>query len=153
MNHLSLELEIPRVALHVCTLSCVLLFSASYTAAHQAPLSMGFSRQEYWSGLPCSPPGDLPNPGIEPLLSIISMKYLRIYLFEFSQLQKRKRRFKFSFFLEASCFQVLKMFAHLKGFSCAHDASCLHYDRQHVNCTLLCKVSYFISMLDFPHLN
>ena len=34
--------------------------------AHQAPLSMGFSRQEHWSGLPCSPPGDLPNPRIEP---------------------------------------------------------------------------------------
>ena len=37
-----------------------------WTIAHQAPLSMGFSRQEYWSGLPCPPPGDLPNPGIEP---------------------------------------------------------------------------------------
>jgi len=35
--------------------------------AHQAPLAMGFSRQEYWSGLPCPPPGDLPNPGIKPL--------------------------------------------------------------------------------------
>ena len=37
-----------------------------WTVAHQAPLSMGFSRQGYWSGLPCPPPGDLPNPGIEP---------------------------------------------------------------------------------------
>ena len=37
-----------------------------WTVAHQAPLSMGFSRQEYWSGLPCPPPGDLPIPGIEP---------------------------------------------------------------------------------------
>ena len=37
-----------------------------WTEAHQAPLSMGFSRQEYWSGLPCPPPGDLPKPGIEP---------------------------------------------------------------------------------------
>ena len=35
--------------------------------AHQAPLSMGFSRQEYWSGLPCPPLGDLPSPGIEPV--------------------------------------------------------------------------------------
>ena len=34
--------------------------------AYQSPLSMGFSRQEYWSGLPFPPPGDLPNPGIEP---------------------------------------------------------------------------------------
>ena len=37
-----------------------------WTVAHQAPPSMGFSRQEYWSGLLCHPPGDLPNPGIEP---------------------------------------------------------------------------------------
>ena len=36
------------------------------TVARQAPLSMGFSRQEHWSGLPCPPPGDLPNPGIKP---------------------------------------------------------------------------------------
>ena len=36
-----------------------------WTAACQAPLSMGFSRQEYWSGLPCLPPGDLLDPGIE----------------------------------------------------------------------------------------
>ena len=37
-----------------------------WTVAHQAPLSTGFSRQEYWSGLPFPPPGALPNPGIEP---------------------------------------------------------------------------------------
>ena len=37
------------------------------TIAHQAPLSMAFSRQEYWSGWPCPPPGDLPNPGTEPV--------------------------------------------------------------------------------------
>ena len=37
-----------------------------WTIARQAPLSMGFSRQEYWSGWPCPPPGDLPNPGFEP---------------------------------------------------------------------------------------
>ena len=38
-----------------------------WTVAHQALLSMGFSRQEYWSGLPCPPPGDLPNSGIKPV--------------------------------------------------------------------------------------
>ena len=38
------------------------------TVAHQAPLSMGFSRQEYWSGLPFPSPGDLPDPGINPSL-------------------------------------------------------------------------------------
>ena len=47
-------------------LSCVQLFVILWTVAHQAPLSMSFSRQEYWSGLPFSPPGHLPNPGMEP---------------------------------------------------------------------------------------
>ena len=46
--------------------SHVQLFAILWTVAHQAPLSMGFSRQEYWSGLPCPPPRDIPNPGIEP---------------------------------------------------------------------------------------
>ena len=44
----------------------VWLFATPWTVAHQAPQSVGFSRQEYWSGLPCTPPGDLPDPGIEP---------------------------------------------------------------------------------------
>ena len=47
-------------------LSHVQLFATPWTIACQAPLSMGFSRQEYWSGLPFPAPGDLPNPGIEP---------------------------------------------------------------------------------------
>ena len=47
-------------------LSCVWLFATLWTVACQAPPSMGFSRQEYWSGLPFPSPGDLPNPGIEP---------------------------------------------------------------------------------------
>ena len=53
----------------LCMLSClshVWLFATPWTVAHHAPLSMGFSRQEYWSGLPCPPPGDLPDPGIKP---------------------------------------------------------------------------------------
>ena len=47
-------------------LSCVWLFATPYTVACQAPLPMGFSRQEYGGGLPCPPPGDLPNPVIGP---------------------------------------------------------------------------------------
>ena len=43
------------------------LFVAPWNVAHHAPLSMGFSRQEYWSGLPCPPPGDVPDPGIKPV--------------------------------------------------------------------------------------
>ena len=48
------------------SLSHVQLFATPWTAAHQAPLSLEFSRQEYWSGLPFPSPGDLPDPGIEP---------------------------------------------------------------------------------------
>ena len=51
-----------------CMLShfgCVQLFGTLWTVAHHAPLSMGFSRQEYWSEMPCPPPGDLPDPGIK----------------------------------------------------------------------------------------
>ena len=51
--------------------SRVHLFVTPWTVAHHAPLSMGFSRQEYWSGLPCPPPGDLPDPGVE-LVSLMS---------------------------------------------------------------------------------
>ena len=47
-------------------LSCVRLFVTLWTVAHQAPLSMGLFKQECWSRLLCPPPGDLPNPGIEP---------------------------------------------------------------------------------------
>ena len=47
--------------------SGIQLFVTPWTVSFQAPLSMGFSRQEYWSRLPCPPPGDLPDPGIEPM--------------------------------------------------------------------------------------
>ena len=63
--------------IYVCVLShfgCVLIFVTPWAIAGQAPLSMGVSRQEYWSGLPCPAPGDLPNPGIEPT-SHISMHW------------------------------------------------------------------------------
>ena len=66
--------ETPRLILYdwniknkqTCHRSVVSNSVSSWTVADQAPLSMGFSRQEYWSGLPFSPPGDLPDPGIEP---------------------------------------------------------------------------------------
>ena len=58
--------------MHVCSksLQLYLTFATLWTIACQAPLSMGFSRQEYWSGLPCPPPGDLHNPGIRLCLSL-----------------------------------------------------------------------------------
>ena len=51
--------------------SRVPLFVTVWTVAHQAPLSMKFSRQEYWNGLPFPSPGDLPNPGIKPVSSAL----------------------------------------------------------------------------------
>ena len=55
-----------KSAIKVKLLSRVLLFETPWTAASQTPLSMGFSRQEYWSGVPFPSPGDLPDSGIEP---------------------------------------------------------------------------------------
>ena len=52
--------------IEVKSLSRVRLFATPWMVTYQAPRSMGFSRQEYWSGLPFPSPGDLPNPGIEP---------------------------------------------------------------------------------------
>ena len=59
------------VCVCVHALSHVRLFAIPWTVAHQAPLSMGFSRQEYWSGWPFPSPGDLSDPGIE-LMSPVS---------------------------------------------------------------------------------
>ena len=62
----------------VCQLlSCVRVFATPWTVARQAPLSMGFSRQEHWSGLPCPSPGDLPNPGSN-LVSCTAGKFFAI---------------------------------------------------------------------------
>ena len=54
------------MGVHAKVLQWCLTLAAPWTVAHQAPLSMNFPRQEYWSGLPCPPVGDLPHSGIEP---------------------------------------------------------------------------------------
>ena len=59
----------------VKSLSRVRLFVTPWTVAHQAPPSMEFSRQEYWSGLPFPSPGDLPNPGIKPRSPIAGRRF------------------------------------------------------------------------------
>ena len=64
----SIPLHVSRV--HAQPLSHVQIFASPGTVAHQAPLSKEFSRQEYWGGLPCPLPGDLPNPGIKLHLPI-----------------------------------------------------------------------------------
>ena len=55
-----------KILVKVKSLSRVQLFATLWTVVYQAPLSMGFSRQEHWSGLPFPSPADLPDPGIEP---------------------------------------------------------------------------------------
>ena len=67
--NLKKETHIQVQKARVCMLvhfSRVQLFVILWTIVHQSPLSMGFSRHEYWSGLPCPPPGDLPDPKIKP---------------------------------------------------------------------------------------
>ena len=69
----------------VHSLSRVQLFATPWTVAHQAPLCMGFSRQEHWSGLPFLSPGDLPDPGMEHASPALAGRYLSIfYEFNFS---------------------------------------------------------------------
>ena len=58
-------MNLKKVKVKVQLCRCVQLFATPWIVAHQAPVSMGFSRQEYWSGLPFTYPEDLPNPGIE----------------------------------------------------------------------------------------
>ena len=67
-NKSNIEIVLKNLCVCMCVLSHfshVQLLVILWTIAHQAPLSMGFSRQEYWSGLSCPPPGDIPNPGIK----------------------------------------------------------------------------------------
>ena len=58
------------------SLSRIQLFAIPWTVAYQALPSMGFSRQEHWSGLPFPPPGDLPDPGIEPRYPTLEVEAL-----------------------------------------------------------------------------
>ena len=61
----------------LCSVDSVVYDSVTLqTVAYQAPLSMEFSRQKYWSGLPCTPPGDLPDPGIKPSSSALQVDSL-----------------------------------------------------------------------------
>ena len=68
-------LSVLKSILGVCVLSHVQLRVTLWAVAHQASLSMGFSRQENWSGLPCPPPGDLPDPGVEPVAPVLQVGF------------------------------------------------------------------------------
>ena len=86
------------VCVRVCdALNGVQLFRTPQTAAHQAPLSMGFPRQKYWSGLPFPPPGDLPDPGIEPTSSACFSSIGKQILYHLSHLRRGNKPLVFVF--------------------------------------------------------
>ena len=64
--------QVYKIILFLQSGNAPLLSATPWTVAHQPPLPMGFSRPEFWSGLPCLPPGDLPDPGIEPASPTLS---------------------------------------------------------------------------------
>ena len=74
----------------VKSFSRVRLFATPWTVAHQAPPSMGYSRQEYWSGLPLSSPGNLPNPGME--LGLPHCRQTLYHLSHLNTLQIKNKR-------------------------------------------------------------
>ena len=86
-----------RLSLHFTyfslTVNVLPPFATPWTVAHQAPLSMGFSRQEYWSGLPFPSPGDLPNPGIELPYFILLFYKCWSSKYEFTMFSKLTRIF------------------------------------------------------------
>ena len=93
------------------SLSRVWLFATPWTAAHQAPPSMGFSRQEYWSGLPFPSSGDLPDPGIKPTSPALQADALTSepsYLYGLSQKNQDPQFIQF----KKSC--NLKLSQHMK---------------------------------------
>ena len=110
-------------------LSCVRLFATPWTIARQAPLSTGFSRQEYWSGLPCPPSGDIPDPGIKPTSlkspalvvmffttsttwEAIYIHILLLILFHYSLLQDIKYNFQ-CYTVGPHCLSVLYITVHI----------------------------------------
>ena len=82
----------PIIMMRVCMLSHALLFETPWTAAHHAPPSMGFSRQEHWSGLPCPPQGNLSDPGIKPPSPALAGRFLTTGPQGKPTLQNRSRR-------------------------------------------------------------
>ena len=84
--------------MHTQLLGCVQLLVTPWTIAHQAPLSMGFFRQEYWSGLWFPPPGNLPDPGIEPMYpSSLHWQVVSLPLSHLGSLQLSGINFRFTF--------------------------------------------------------
>ena len=107
------------VHVHAQSLSCVQFLASLWTTAYQAPLSMGFSRQEYWSGLSFPSPGDLPNPGIFQKYCIISlhswMQFVNILFRIFETLFTVRLACNFSSLLIHIGMWILLPLSHLGG--------------------------------------
>ena len=102
----------------VKSLSCVRLFATPWTAAHQAPPSVGFFRQEYWNGLPFPSPGDLPDPGIKPRSPALQADILTSEpptLSQFFLLSTEKFQIKYPAEKDLTLFQFTFFFLPLKG--------------------------------------
>ena len=86
-----------------CMLSCVQLFATWWAVAHHAPLCMQFLWQEYWSGLPFPPPGDLLDPGIEPVCLVSPALANRFFTTAWPDLKMPSFYFKFFFKIIMHC--------------------------------------------------
>ena len=117
--------------------SCVCLFVTPWTSSCQAPQSMGFSRQEYWSGLPFPPPGNLPDPGIEPtsLMSPVWQSGSLPLAPPGSPWQGWK--WESSFLIHLCCAQLLSPI-HLSVTSCSPPGSCVRGDSPGKNTGIGC---------------
>ena len=105
-----------RLKVKVQFLSCVVLFAILWTVAGQAPLSMGFSRQEYWSGLPCPPPRDLPEPGRFSRLNP-GLQYCRWILYHLSHQGSPNIDYLHTHACMHALFRLLKLAANIQQYS------------------------------------
>ena len=88
----------------------VQIFATPWTVAHQAPLSMGFPKQEYWSGLPCSPPGHLPNIRVFSDVSVLRLRWPNYWSFNISPSNEYSGLISF----RTDCFDLLAVQGTLK---------------------------------------
>ena len=131
---LSGSAEGQKLQQHVCRLRCfsrVWLCVTPWTVARQAPLSMGFSRQYYWSGLPWPPPGDLPHPGIKPM-SLMSMCIGKWVLYPSSHVGRPQTDGK----CPCCCWSVTGKCSCKVSICSWHDLQCFRYTTKWFTCTL-----------------